>query len=119
VVQKIQKSSFVVKITYLNMFIFVVAGRRIWLQFLEFDLGSQHDSDKDLQLGEQAFNEAVLEVDLGGENRPFHPFQVPGHLTDGAYLSVGERLHVRLRTADKPRGIGFKAAYRTGKLTWI
>jgi hypothetical protein len=42
---------------------------------------------------------------------------VPGHLTDGAYLSAGERLHVRLRTADKPGGTGFKAAYRTGNLT--
>jgi hypothetical protein len=96
-----------------------LAGRRIWLQFLEFDFGSQHDSGRELQQGDQAFSEALLEVDLGGDDKPFQPFQVPGHLTDGAYLSVGERLHVRLRTADKPGGTGFKAAYRTGKLTLI
>lgn len=111
--------SFVVKITHLNIFISFVAGRRVWLQFLEFDFGLQHDSGRDLQLGEQVFSEAVLEIDVGGGNGSFQPFQVPGHLTDGAYLSVGERLHVRLRTAGKPRGIGFKAAYRTGKLTLI
>jgi len=80
-------------------------------------LGSQHNND--LQLREQGSSEAVLELDLSGGNRPFQPFQVPGHLTDGAYLSEGERLHVRLQTADKPRGIGFKAVYKTGKLTSV
>lgn len=36
-----------------------------------------------------------------------------GHLTDGAFLSVGERLQIRLRTGDRPRGSGFRAIYRT------
>jgi hypothetical protein len=96
---------------------YFLAGRRIWLQFLEFDFGLQHKNDRDLQLGEQTFSEAVLEIDLSGGNRPFQPFQVPGHITDGTYLSEGERLHVRLQTADKPRGIGFKAVYKTGNLS--
>jgi hypothetical protein len=82
-------------------------------------LGLQHHNGGDLHLGEQAFSEAVLEIDLSGENRSFQPYQVPGHLTDGAYVSEGERLHVRLRTWDKPKGIGFKAVYRTGKFTSI
>ncbi|PSN38794.1 hypothetical protein C0J52_23227 [Blattella germanica] len=89
------------------------AGRRIWLEFVDYDLGSNSQNGKDSHFGEQSFNEAILEVDLSGGNRPFQPFQVPGHLTDGAYLSEGERMHIRLRTADKPGGIGFKAVYRT------
>jgi hypothetical protein len=107
-----------VKPKLFNTFHFI-AGRRIWLQFLDFDFGSQHKNDRDIQLGEQASSEAVLEINLGAGDRPFQPFTLPGHLTDGAYLSEGERLRVRLRTADKPRGIGFKAVYRTGKLTLI
>jgi hypothetical protein len=109
-----------VKLKTFHVFqIFLLAGRRIWLQFLHFDLGLQRHNGGDLQLREQAFSEAVLEVDLNGENRSFQPYQVPGHLTDGAYVSEGERLHVRLRTSDKPKGIGFKALYRTGKFTSI
>jgi hypothetical protein len=112
--------SYIVKLKTVHVFqMFLSAGRRIWLQFLHFDLGSQHHNSGELQLGEQAFSEAVLEVDLSGENRSFQPYQVPGHLTDGAYVSEGERLHVRLRTADKPKGIGFKAVYRTGKFTSV
>lgn len=34
-------------------------------------------------------------------------------MTDGAFVSIGERLQVRLRTGDHPKGIGFKAIYRT------
>ena len=82
-------------------------------------MGSQRHDGRDLQLEEQAFSEAALEIDLSGDNRSFQPYQVPGHLTDGAYVSEGERLHVRLRTADKPKGIGFKAVYRTGKFILI
>lgn len=36
-----------------------------------------------------------------------------GQLTDGAFVSIGERLQIRLRTGDRPRGSGFKAIYRT------
>jgi hypothetical protein len=86
---------------------------------MQFDLGSQHHNNGELQLGQQASSEAVLEIDLSGENRSFQPYQVPGYLTDGAYVSEGERLHVRLRTADKPKGIGFKAVYRTGTFTSV
>jgi len=112
--------SHAVKLKTVHIFqIFLLAGRRIWLQFLRFDLGLQQHNGGDLQLREQAFSEAVLEIDLNGENRSFQPYQVPGHLTDGAYVSEGERLHVRLRTSDKPKGIGFKALYRTGKFTSI
>lgn len=39
--------------------------------------------------------------------------QVAGQLTDGAFVSIGERLQVRLRTGDHPRGTGFKALYHT------
>jgi hypothetical protein len=115
----VQKTvSHTVKLKTVHVFqIFLLAGRRIWLQFQDFDLGLQRHNGGDLQLREQAFSEAVVEIDLNGENRSFQPYQVPGHLTDGAYVSEGERLHVRLRTSDKPKGIGFKAVYRTGKFT--
>ncbi|XP_049809059.1 uncharacterized protein LOC126252230 [Schistocerca nitens] len=74
------------------------AGRRVWLEFSEFSIGA---------------GEALLEVDLGGGQAAFQPFQSPTHLTDGVFLSVGERLQVRLRTADRPSGAGFSAVYRT------
>ena len=82
-------------------------------------MGLQRHNGGDLQLGEQTFSDAELEIDLSGENRSFQPYQVPGHLTDGAYVSQGERLYVRLHTADKPKGTGFKAVYKTGKFTSI
>lgn len=66
---------------------------------------------------EADYNEALLELDLGGGTPAFQPFRISSHLTDGVFLSSGERLQVRLRTADHPKGTGFKAVYRTGQLS--
>ncbi|XP_017779050.1 PREDICTED: uncharacterized protein LOC108564494 isoform X2 [Nicrophorus vespilloides] len=72
-------------------------GKRIWLNFERFDMDDEYD-------------ESSLEVNLGTEG--FKPFQTYDLLTDGTYVSNGDRMKVRLRTHDKPRGSGFKAAYK-------
>lgn len=47
--------------------------------------------------------------------RPFSPNE---RISDGVFLSVGERLQVRLKTGDFPRGRGFRAIYKTGESDW-
>lgn len=59
--------------------------------------------------------DAVLELDLGGNIRPLQPFRTEGGLGDGNFISAGEEMIVRLRTADYPTGNGFRAVYRTGR----
>lgn len=51
-----------------------------------------------------------FQVDVGNGS-----FEVPlkdSHLASGAYLSLMERLQVRLVTGEKPRGEGFMAHYQ-------
>ncbi|XP_068083923.1 uncharacterized protein [Anabrus simplex] len=86
-------------------------GRKVWLEFVDYDLGAR-DWRNGVGYGNDV-PEAELELDLGAGTQAFRPFQLAAHLTDGAFLSAGERLQVRLRTADRPHGIGFKAIYRT------
>ncbi|KAJ8894758.1 hypothetical protein PR048_000065 [Dryococelus australis] len=85
--------------TVASVCVWCSVGKRVWLEFAYYDLEA---------------GEALLELDLGSEERTFQPYQIPGHLTDGAYISHGERLQIQLRTGDKPHGKGFKATYRTG-----
>lgn len=90
------------------------AGKRVWLEIVDFDMnGSKLDRGQHYISERKSSTEAILELDLGGSSNVFQPFQVTCHLTDGAFLSNGERLQVRLRTADRPTGIGFKAIYKT------
>ncbi|XP_049310178.1 uncharacterized protein LOC105229811 isoform X4 [Bactrocera dorsalis] len=71
------------------------AGRRVWLEFNEFDLKV----------------DAILEVDIGsGLLRPFHTREL---LSEGIFVSEREQLRIQFRTGQHPRGKGFQAVYRT------
>lgn len=73
-------------------------GRRVWLEFNEFDLKV----------------DAILEVDTGsGLLRPFHTREL---LSEGIFVSEREQLRIQFRTGQHPRGKGFQAVYRTGAL---
>nr|CAD7401352.1 unnamed protein product [Timema cristinae] len=75
-------------------------GRRVWLEITDLDIVPKS-------------SESLLELDLGSNDGWFQPFQIAGHLTDGAYLSHEERLMMWLRTGDEPLGRGFKAIYKS------
>lgn len=76
-------------------------GRRVWLQFNDYDLQ----------------NDALLEVDIG--RGYFLPFQSSQHYNDGLFVSLKEQIRVQLRTGQNPRGKGFHANYHTGKICLI
>lgn len=88
------------------------AGKRIWLEIIDIDMYGI-PVNRDFSDERKQTNEAILELDLGGSSNVFRPFQVAGQLTDGAFVSTGERLQLRLRTADRPSGVGFQALYKT------
>uniref|UniRef100_A0A1B0GQ85 Uncharacterized protein n=1 Tax=Phlebotomus papatasi TaxID=29031 RepID=A0A1B0GQ85_PHLPP len=70
-------------------------GRKIWLEFTDFDI----------------IDDASVIIDLGdGE---FHPFTVSNVLNDGVFLSAFEKLKISLKTGTRPRGRGFRATYKT------
>ncbi|XP_059617745.1 uncharacterized protein LOC132262482 [Phlebotomus argentipes] len=70
-------------------------GRKVWLEFSDFDI----------------IDDASVIIDLGdGE---FHPFTATNVLNDGVFLSAFEKLKVVLRTGFRPRGRGFRAVYKT------
>ncbi|KAL0270830.1 UNVERIFIED_CONTAM: hypothetical protein PYX00_008110 [Menopon gallinae] len=78
-------------------------GKRIWLEFTDSDVsGDAKRNQKD----------AVLEIDLGGE-KTIRPFRNERSIGDGNFISLGEKMSIRLKTGDRPRGIGFRALYRT------
>ncbi|XP_017471876.1 PREDICTED: uncharacterized protein LOC108363116 [Rhagoletis zephyria] len=71
------------------------AGKRVWLEFNEFDLKV----------------DASLEVDIGsGLLRPFRTKEL---LSEGIFVSEREQLRIQFRTGPHPRGKGFQAVYRT------
>ncbi|XP_065365478.1 uncharacterized protein LOC135958499 [Calliphora vicina] len=70
-------------------------GKRVWLEFTEYDFQS----------------DALLEVDIG--NGLFRPFRLSDHLNDGMFVSLREQLRVQFRTGQHPRGKGFQAIYHT------
>lgn len=78
--------------------IYAASSKRIWLEFQTFDL----------------IRDASVEIDLG--NGPFVPFQKVQQLNDGIFVSYQNRITIHLRTGDKPKGSGFKLAYKTSKL---
>ena len=69
------------------------AGRRVWLEFSDVDVGG----------------EASLLVDLGAGRRVVPTASL---VSGGVLLSAGERLDVILSTAGLPRGRGFRSTYR-------
>ncbi|XP_024085463.1 uncharacterized protein LOC106663479 isoform X2 [Cimex lectularius] len=71
-------------------------GKRVWLEITDYDA-----------------EEPILEVDLGGGEGRLQPFTMPGILSDGAYVSAGERIQITLRTGDNPMGRGYQAIYKT------
>lgn len=70
----------------------------MWLEITEHSLGAG----------------SALEVSIGA-GAPLRPFLAPEQLADGAFLSLGEALALRLRTRDHPEGKGFTAVYKIGK----
>ncbi|XP_039285263.1 cubilin-like [Nilaparvata lugens] len=74
------------------------AGRRVWLEITDFDM---------------SLPDALLELSLGGGTERIQPFMRKDLLSDGVFLSVGERLQIRLKTGDEPKGRGFRAVYKT------
>ncbi|XP_055912798.1 uncharacterized protein LOC129946580 isoform X2 [Eupeodes corollae] len=70
-------------------------GRRVWLEFIEYDL----------------LTDTLLEVDIG--NGYFRPFRTRNHVNEGIFVSIREQIRVQLRTGQRPRGRGFQAVYHT------
>ncbi|XP_055685615.1 uncharacterized protein LOC129791455 isoform X2 [Lutzomyia longipalpis] len=69
-------------------------GKKIWLEFTDFNI----------------IDDASVTIDLGdGE---LHPFSSPHVLNDGVFLSAFEKLKVILRSGARPLGRGFRATYK-------
>lgn len=77
-------------------------GRRVWLQFTDF----------------QTIEDSLVDVDLGG-GATVTPFKDANRLNDGLFVSSREKLIVRIRTGPLPRGRGFRATYKTCKFTFF
>uniref|UniRef100_A0A8D8UV33 Cubilin n=1 Tax=Cacopsylla melanoneura TaxID=428564 RepID=A0A8D8UV33_9HEMI len=80
------------------------AGRRVWLEIVDYSLEDVYDQN--------LLQEASLTLSLGAGTPTFRPYVNQALLSDGAYLSFGERLELRLRTGASPTGRGFKANYK-------
>lgn len=87
-------------------------GKRIWLEFDDYDLGQITNNSIDL-------NESILEVKLGKSSSFFRPYQLDGLITEGTFISQNEYMHIRLTTRNKPIGIGFRATYKIISDTYV
>lgn len=78
-------------------------GRKVWLEFSVFEV----------------MHQGTVEIDLG--NGPFVPFRNSRQLNDGVFVSVLERITIRLRTGFMPKGNGFRATFKTSKYygSWL
>lgn len=72
-------------------------GRKVWVEFTDFDLR----------------DDALVVVDLGDGTGEMQPFVEQRVHTDGAYMSRAEKMRISLRTGAHPEGRGFKLVYRT------
>lgn len=72
-------------------------GKRIWLEFTDYN----------------TMGDGLIDVDLGFG--AFVPFLNRRHLNDGLFVSVADKVTVRIRTGSAPRGKGFHINYRTCK----
>lgn len=77
-------------------------GKRIWLEFEHYDIEDDLVND-----------EVIVEVSLGKNVPKLRPYRTADLISDGTFLSEGEKLIIRLISNDKPKGTGFKANYRT------
>lgn len=77
--------------------IYAASGRKVWLEFTVFEVMRQ----------------GSLEIDIG--NGPFAPFRNSRQLNDGIFVSLLERITIRLRTGFMPKGKGFRATFKTSK----
>lgn len=74
-------------------------GRKIWMEFNDFDL----------------VNDVFVHIDLG-DGTLLQPYQMPNIISDGVYTSKGEKIKILLRTGTQPQGKGFKVTFRTSNL---
>lgn len=72
-------------------------GRRVWIEFTDFDIR----------------DDALVTVDLGDGAWEMQPFAHERVHTDGSYMSRGEKMRISLRTGAHPEGRGFRLVYRT------
>lgn len=72
-------------------------GRRVWIEFTDFDIR----------------DDALVMVDLGDGAGEMQPFAHERVHTDGSYMSRGEKMRISLRTGAHPEGRGFRLAFRT------
>lgn len=76
-------------------------GKRVLIEFSDFQIVSG----------------AEVKIDIGDEL--FNPFGLKRQLNDGVYVTKGEKLIIRLQTGEQPRGIGFRAIYKTSEFGFI
>jgi hypothetical protein len=77
------------------------------LEIVDYNLEDVYDQN--------LLQEASLDISLGAGTPSFRPYANRALLSDGAFLSFGERLELRLRTGASPSGRGFKANYKIGE----
>lgn len=73
-------------------------GKRVWIEITDFDL----------------IEDSIVSMDVG--NGPFTPFANKQQINDGVFVSSMEKLHIRLRTGNRPKGRGFIALFKTSKI---
>lgn len=75
-------------------------GKKVWLEIIDYEL----------------IDDSALYIDLGGDAGELKPFHLFNQLNDGVFLSKNERMKVRIKTGQYPKGKGFKGIYKTSKL---
>lgn len=75
------------------------SGKRVWLNFFRVEQSTARE-------------DVSLELKLGKRSPVLRPFEVETLLTEGTFVSVDERLSLKLRTGDHPLGSGFKSTYK-------
>lgn len=71
-------------------------GRRVWIEFIQFDI----------------VRDAEVVLDLGEDN-VLKPFRDANNIADGVFLSRKNKLKIFLQTGANPRGRGFNISFRT------
>ncbi|XP_050299041.1 uncharacterized protein LOC126737949 isoform X2 [Anthonomus grandis grandis] len=84
-------------------------GKSIWLEFTDIDLG--YNSSETINNREG--RDVTFEMQLGKNSAPFKPFLINGLLTEGDFISLEERMIIRLQTGKNAKGKGFRALYHT------
>jgi hypothetical protein len=74
------------------------SGRRIWIEFNEFDI----------------INDAKLVIELG-DGTQIQPHKEETHISDGVFSSYEDKVNIILTTGSNPQGKGFKLTYKTSK----